>query len=92
MNRDLKLFLFFAAFIVALLWVFEAGPFAKRYPPTNSFGGCYEPTFTGGLSCNKCGCTGWAGSTSHGGECGRKIGAGVYCTHTYTEHKRAAGY
>lgn len=51
-----------------------------------------QPSFGGSLGCNKCGCKGWAGSTSGGGTCGRKIGAGKYCTHKYSEHKRASGY
>lgn len=75
--------------IVGIMWALEIGPFKKYYPPLSPYSGSYEPSFTGGLSCSECGCPGWDGSPSHGGVCGRKISAGEYCTHTYTEHRRA---
>lgn len=81
-------FLIIAACIIAGMWILEIGPFQKHYPPLN-YGGSYEPSFTGGLGCKKCSCPGWAGSPSHGGECGRKISAYEICTHSYTEHRRA---
>ncbi len=46
--------------------------------------------FKGSLGCMKCSCSGWAGSLSKGGICGRKIGTGKICTHTYVEHRRAS--
>lgn len=56
-------------------------------------GGSSQPTFTGGGHCEACAssgyhCNAWAGSPSHGGTCGRKVAAGVYCTHDYTAHHR----
>lgn len=81
-------FLIIAACIIAGMWILEIGPFEKHYPPLN-YGGCYKPSFGGGLGCRKCSCSGWAGSPSHGGQCGRQISAYEICTHSYIEHRRA---
>lgn len=82
-------FIILGGIIIGIMWALEIGPFKKYYPPINPYGRSYEPSFTGGLGCRKCSCPGWAGSPSHGGECGRQISAYEICTHTYTQHRRA---
>ena len=99
MDEDVKKFLrgaiIFVGVVVAFMWLFDLGPFEKSYEPepvdvyrTNQGG---QPTFTGGGHCEKCAeeglfCKGWAGSSSHGGTCGRVVAAGKTCDHYWTAH------
>lgn len=89
MSGNIRMIIIISVVLIAGMWLFDIGPFEKHYPSDNYYGGSYEPTFTGGLGCRECSCPGWAGSPSHGGECGRQISAYETCTHSYTEHRRA---
>ncbi len=45
-----------------------------------------NPSFTGMTNCNKCECPGWPAGRSKNLKCGRNLGGGRTCNHTYKEH------
>lgn len=45
-----------------------------------------NPSFTGMTNCSKCECPGWPVGRSRNLKCGRNLGGGRTCTHTYEEH------
>ena len=89
-GEGFKILIFFCVMVFLVLYLFNLGPFEKSYTPAptyyNNYGGGSQPSFTGMSNCNKCECPGWPVGRSKNLKCGRNLGGGRICTHTYEEH------
>lgn len=73
--------------VVALMFIFEIGPFERSIPAPQPVSNGWNGSFKGNLGCKKCSCPGWQGGSNPYSQCGRRLSNGKICTHNFYEHR-----